>query len=291
MTCHVCHARADANLCRVCTKQLEQAIAELPALYTELTVTVTRQDRGVGQPLYAMNARRLQQPGEHYDEGTTTLPSTPWPFSWDASNVRWTVVQTLAYWTTEFGGAPLLAVLDDIRRSDTAAQLFEEITSLREQILTAIDRPDPDLFAGRCTATNVDVRDIDGLIVSTLDVCGTELMARTGDDTVTCPRCRRVYPLTEKRAEIRGMLPDQWARAHVIADALTELEQPVNASTLRTWIERDARDAERFPPGDVRRPSRPLVLQVGVDDEGRPLYRVGDVQARIEWAREQRKAG
>lgn len=96
--CVVCTAATDANLCGRCTRQLEEALGELPALLAELEVTITRQDRGTGTPLYAMSHRRLSLPGVHYDEGDSALPATAWPFSWDAANLAWTVRNTLLTW-------------------------------------------------------------------------------------------------------------------------------------------------------------------------------------------------
>lgn len=310
-TCVVCQARTDAALCWACTRKLEKAIAELPALLHELDVTIARQDRGTSQALYAVNRRRVQIAGQDYDEGQTTLPATPWPLSWDASNLRWSAVNTIQTWARHIAeshgldgssspGELLLAAINEIRADEAAEQLYDEIMSLEPAILAAIDRRMPDQFAGRCDATQVSF-DLaaDGSLVPVAAICGADLYGHDGDPTVKCHACGMKYPLAERLAEMKDrQINDQLATAHNIANALTTIDNPLRPDMLRKWIERDAK-AEPSPAGPActvcnhgtcRLIRRPLIIAQGCDDEGHWLYRVGDVRARVKIVEEQRGA-
>jgi hypothetical protein len=354
-TCTVedCDAKTDGFVCSRHLNQVRTWLAgteqtpSLTELLRELDVTITRQDRGTGTALYAMRAGRMQQPGVHYDEGDTALPSTSWPFSWDAANVRWNVVNTLSTWARHIMEARhvtipigpvchqppnwvrpcahltcemirarrnpagiLLALLDSIRQDEAASELHDELRACHRDLLQAVDRQDPDLFAGRCDATLltthlVDDGSDDGVLVSELAECGTDLMGRTGDDEVKCPTCGAVYDLIAQDRKLKAALPEALATPQVIADGLSTADEQINASTVRTWIERDRKVCERVKVGpvcasckhascvalrsnmlafEVRYQGRPMIPRRGVNDAGESVYRTGDVQARIAWA-------
>lgn len=310
--------QTDTQLCRRCVRDLEQVIGEFPALLRELDVTIARQDRRTGTPLYATRPGRVQIPGVHYEEGTLTLPSTPWPFSWDAAELRWVVESTVTFWASRFlpdrkpgpvcsacahpscvgrreadrlralfGKSPGLLLLDqvgELERHPEAVEIIDQIMHIRQQLQRAIDRQTPDVFAGMCEACDVLVDIDDTGVTPRIVACNTELYAHKGDEEVRCPKCARVYDLAPRLASLRKRLDDEWARPQQIADALTTLEEPINASTLRQWIKRDELLAKRLKRTGEPAPY-PLILQVGVDDDGRPLYRVGDVRARIDHSR------
>lgn len=341
VSCVVCQADTDAFLCTHCTAELERALGELPALLTDLEVTATRQDRGTGTALYAMRRTRLWHealtattdatdvpPALRSRDGHKTLPTTPWPFSWDAANLAWTVRNTLGTWQqhlTETRGiehgdlvvggvagpacqwcthescaqigvnphrrrdvricAWLMRNIDAIRLDEAAGEIHDSITGDRLDVLRAIDRQDPDAYYGRCDMPDVRV-DIhgDGILVPLVGICGAELLGHLGEDEVKCGSCGAVYDVKTRRQYLVESVDDEWARPHVIANALTSLDEPVRPDTLRKWIERDAELVEQR-----RTPRYPLVLQVGVDDGGHALYRVGDVRARIAAMKERRE--
>lgn len=180
--CAACESPTDATLCARCTHTLEKTIAEMPAWLTELDVTISRQDRGTGTPLYAVALARVQQPGVDYPEGKLTLPSTPWPFAWDAANLRWTVEATMQAWAAPYmANRPagptcqrcthetcvrmrpanpslvLVTRIREIRRSPDAGQMLDELTWAKSQIQRAVDRQTPDIFAGVCDAPDVRI--------------------------------------------------------------------------------------------------------------------------------------
>lgn len=336
VTCVVCQADTDALLCTRCTAEVERALGEMPALLTELEITATRQDRGTGTALYAMRRTRLWHEALTADadasdvpaaalrsrDGHKTLPTTPWPLSWDAANLAWTVRNTLGTWArhlTETRGlqldmpptitgpvhawcmhescdqirdghrrdvritAWLMRNLDAIRLDEAAGEIHAAITSDRLEILAAIDRKDPDIYAGRCDATDVRTDLEAGVIRAVVGTCGAELYARFGDTEVKCGACGQLYDLAQRKQYLAERVDDEWARPHVIANALTSLDEPVRPDTLRKWIERDEKLADRAEP------PYPLVLRVGTDDDGHALYRVGDVRARIAAMKERRE--
>lgn len=301
-TCHVCTARSNgANLCRKHARALEKSLAEMPWLIEQLDVTITRQDRGTDAPLYAPHRERIDR---GYEEGTITLPCTPWPLAWDAADLRWRIDNTLSTWLrhlVESRGVPvaalrldeferlvdavplariLLRLLNTITQDEAAGAIYEEILSCERDARRAIDRQGPDVFLGRCDALVLDLVGAAD-IVPIAEVCGTDLMAHAGDDEVRCRSCGAVFDVALLKRRLPE-LDDAWARPHVIAGALSTIDDDLPASTLRTWIERDAKLGD-VPPH--RQPERPLVLQVGIDDDGKPLYRVGDVRARLAWSK------
>lgn len=177
----------------------------------------------------------------------------------------------------------LLGALRYIAADVAAAQIHDELTGLAaENERWTIGRQAPTIFAGRCDAPDVRVdRDGDTLTAS-VATCGAELNAHDGDTEVRCPVCGHTYQLAPRRAQMRDRLDDEWATAQVIADSLTTLDEPINAATLRSWILRDSKRRRKLV-------EYPLIVQVGIDDDNHPLYRVGDVRARIAWSRDQTK--
>jgi hypothetical protein len=156
--------------------------------------------------------------------------------------------------------------------------MFARLTDLEASIDATVDRTEPDLYAGKCDKPDVRSDLIDGRIVTRTATCGAELFYRMEDRKITCQTCGAEYEASDRKRLLLDAVDDRWARAQVIADALTTLDERINASTLRTWIQRDAEDHKK---PQHRRAVHPLILQVGIDDEGRALFRVGDVRARI----------
>lgn len=316
LKCVVCTAKTDSYLCVTCTNELEKALAEMPALLHDLDTTISRQDRGTSTPLYAMKRQRLQIPGEHYPEGSTTLISTPWEFSWDAANLRWTVRNTLVTWArhlAETRGAEipkgmsaamfLLEHIDSIRLDEAAYEIHDQISWSVAAINRAIDRQGPDVFAGRCDATQLTFT-LDGEhLVTEAATCGVDLYGRDDEPEIQCGACGMKYQLAERLAEmVDRQINDQLARAHLIADALTTVEATLTRECLRKWIQRDAQSVLRDPViegpacGACKHSTcklirRRLILRRDTDSDGHGLYRVGDVRERLRLVTEQRETG
>lgn len=94
--CTVCGSKADAFLCNRCTAVLRVALTELRVLLGELVTTVARQDRLNDAPraLYdrvTVDVADLQHaaiPARLRSlQGRIALPSTPWPYAFDAATL------------------------------------------------------------------------------------------------------------------------------------------------------------------------------------------------------------
>jgi hypothetical protein len=256
--CQVCRAATDAFVCAPCGRKLEKAIAEMPALVIELEVTATKQDR------ISTGGKRGKG-----DEA-------PLPFNWSASDQLWAIWNTLSTWArhiAESRSVPcpskdalmgwMLGAVQSIRMDEAGGLIYDEVTYAHGQAQRLIDRPEPDIYAGRCDAADVRVRAENGQLTPAVSSCGADLYARLDDKAVKCRACGAEYDLADRKRELLDRVDDEWARPHVIANALTSLDEPVTPETLRKWIER----------GHIK--------QTGIDDDGKALYRVGDVRVRI----------
>lgn len=303
-TCAVCQAKTDANLCKPCTAELERAIAELPADLRDLQLVATRQASG---PLGLGHGRQWDGPFEE-----DSLGDAPWEFTPGAADQVWVLNNTVTTWvrhlcesrraTPPADGdgllAWLLANLDAIRLDEAAAQIHEELTGLHdENDRWVVGRRGAEVFAGRCDAAEVTfVQADDGTLVPKAAICGTALYGNDSEADLRCEACGMRYKLAERLEARDRQIEDQLARPHQIATALTSDDWPLAPALLRKWIQRDAM-AEPSPEGPsceacshrsctlIR---RPLILARGVDDEGHPLYRFGDVRRRLQLVQEQR---
>lgn len=256
--CGACGAKTDGFICKLCGEQLERAIGDMPALLVELEITVTKQDK--------MGRGGKRGKGD----------DAPLPFNWSASDAVWAINNTLTTWARHLASSRgvqepsaagllgwLLTSIDSIRMDEAATQIHDEITYAHRQALRIIDRPDPEVYAGRCDGSDVRVAADGDKLHPQVGECGADLYARLGDKAVSCQACGAVYDLVERKRELLDRVDDEWARPHVIANALTSLDEPITPDTLRKWIERRH------------------IKQVGIDDFGKAVYRVGDVRARI----------
>lgn len=195
----------------------------------------------------------------------------------------------------------LLAHIDSIRQDEAAAQILDEITGLHaENERWILGRSGLEVFAGRCDAAQVRFElDESGALVPYAATCGANLFGHDGETDLRCRYCGTKYKLADRLADLlQRQIDDQLARAHVIADALTTLERPLGRDLLRKWIQRDSvRPAAQHGPACVqckhdtcRSIRRPPIHAQSVDDDGHPLYRVGDIRARLDEVEAQRGA-
>ncbi len=334
-TCRACRREpTDMFLCTTCTNALEKVIAELPAGINDLQIAATRQAKiDSPQRIVTIPDEDAVIDDEHRKipaylrskHARIALIATPMPVNLDAATLHAQAVNGISTWARHLAetrgvdfpardrlanGWPvtletmctwLVENIDSIRLDEAAGQIYTQLLDLAACIENATDRHAPDVFAGRCESMVTSLVIVDDTLVPAVDRCGRDLFCHEDDDTVKCPGCGTTYDLAKQRASMLDLADDEWARPQLIADALTELDEPVNASTLRTWILRDERVGRRAEGpvhktcshsscSDMRRVDRgagdrPLILQRGIDDDGRALYRVGDVRARIAWAK------
>lgn len=312
--CVVCGARErDAFLCAMCTEQLRQTIAEMPARIRDLEITATRQARTASSL-----QRRASEPEDTDPRSPFALVATALPFHPSAAHLLDLAINAVGTWARHVAeqhgvDCPASNVeacctwlednIDAIRLDEAAGQMHARLTALAAEIDQVIDRRPPDLIHGRCEATVVRVVETaPGELHPYTIVCNTALYAPQGAESVECIGCGAIYR-AESRQAMLDKVNDEWMRPKMIADALTARDEPISFDVLRKWIERDARALEvrsgpvcracehkscramRRERTRQRGEDRPLILQVAIDDDGKPLYRIGDVRARIAWAK------
>jgi len=180
----------------------------------------------------------------------------------------------------------------DIQQRADAGQWITQLRQLVHDIERAVDSSEPDIYLGPCDASAVDVKDITGTVVAEVSICGTDMYARIGDKTVTCTKCQQVYNLADRRAWLLEAVRDVWARHSLIATALAGLDVEVTFARLNNWIARDKATYESgraiLSDGVWRNPRTGLrlILQVSTEEDGRPMYRLGDVLDRMDEMRD-----
>lgn len=192
----------------------------------------------------------------------------------------------------------LLDNLDSIRLDEAAGQILDEFAGLHEENEAwTFGRSTIEEFAGTCDATQVGFElDQAGTLIPIAAQCGVPMYGRQGEEYVRCTACGTKYELQPRLDEIRSeRINERLATAHMIADALTTLEEPMGRELLRKWIQRDALrlPAQEGPACETCKHStcrsirRPPIHPRGIQD-GHPVYRFGDVRRRLALVQEQR---
>lgn len=134
-----------------------------------------------------------------------------------------------------------------LRMQPEAGAAFDELHHAAHVVTVLVDSPPPRWYAGPCWADLPAGR------------CGTELYPPQGVSTVQCPDCGTRHDADQRRVWLLGEARDVLAHAGLIASAMAALGHQVTAAQIRGYAHRGR------------------LLDRGVDDQGRPLYRVGDV--------------
>lgn len=201
-------------MCRGCVQRLEHSLGDVPALWHQLEVTLTRQD--------AMGT----------DEGRKSADSAL-PFKLAASEARWVLANTVGTWAraiAENAGISqppakparwLLRNVQSIAMHPAADEAYDEITDAVRQAYRVIDRVADLLLAGRCAE------------------CEMALYARPTDETVTCRGCETQHLTAERRdamiPEACGMLVDASTSLAWIHKFLGEV---IPRGTWDSWVSR-----------------------------------------------------
>jgi hypothetical protein len=318
LNCSACHARTDAPLCAICTKRLEEVIAELPADLHDLQAVAARQAAG---PLGL-------GPGEQWDGKPTddALEVTPWPFAPGAADLRWVARNTLTTWTRHliesgratdlpaataprefyvernrmhiFTSPPtlslpsisrwLLANLDAIRQDDAAGDIYDELVSLHTAMdLAILGRPGLDEFYGLCDA--IDVRVVPLVIIGPRCygfTCPHESCATVRNDAGTL-----TTKVGQCGAQLHGRNDDAEIQCqacgvkYLTADRKAAMREklPDKLGTIRevagALTSLDRPVTEAAIDSAVRRNHIP---ERGRNGQGHRLVRVGDVEAYLE---------
>lgn len=135
----------------------------------------------------------------------------------------------------------LAARAQRFRHHPAGAEAREDITGSVHRARRAVDRAPDLLYAGPC------------------DGCGEALYTRPGRPTVTCRTCELDYDSAARRDWLLRSLDDYLANSQQAARLVGYLGITVPDSTIR-WYAMKQR-----------------ILAHGLDQDGRPLYRLGDI--------------
>lgn len=300
-TCAHCTTRPvrSATICSHCTRTLEVAVANIGAYVADLDTVRTRSvhfsarapvRRGGGPMPLPVDQRFTDQPGGCVDDnGRVQHWGTGTDLAWVARNTitTWTRVVLEERPPLTWHGpvcahclhrscnahrqrrAPadnLVSCCHYLHRQlphMTAAlwvpELLDQMLDLERCLAQFLDRPPGRWYAGPCTA---------GLqAMEATWLCGAELYAVAGKDTITCPECGLSYTTKERRDWLLAAAEDRWETATTIALAVTVLGEYDSGETrlvkrINRWV-KDGRLARR---GHAAWGERTLAV-----------YRVGDV--------------
>lgn len=248
--CELCATPvSDASVCVGCSRRLELALGDVPALVADLEVTLTRQ--AAGEP-------RVGSRGS----------DKPMPYDARASMVSAALRATLCSWVLlcaeeHYSGA---RDLPEDRVSAMAGWLMHEVGWLRTHVAAveahheildaignarrAVDRPADRVFVGVCS--NVE-RGIE---------CTEQLYAKQLAHEVRCRICGSTHSVEARRKVLRASVDDVLARPAEIARAVVWLGENVRKDQISRWVQAKRLVAKAHLP---------------VGEDMKPLYRIGDV--------------
>jgi hypothetical protein len=247
-TCPLCGAELapGASIDSGCLRAARWRLRDVPPLLRELDVTISRQagrgDGGAGGDRVDFDERAAAAAAALRDV------LARWVAEW-ARSARILAADAPAFarmMATTTGHAALLATRE-LTGVAWAPRLAGELRDACDEAWQRVDRPPDTSFSGWCTAPD----------------CGRALYALEGASTVTCPGCRTDYDVDSSQRLL-------------LATAATET---ADATTLGRAL--------RIPPSTIRGWRHQQRLQQATDStgrllyslDGRPLYRVADVQA------------
>lgn len=142
----------------------------------------------------------------------------------------------------------LLTQLDWIRHRPEADEVVEDLQAAAGVLRRCVDAPPRLRYAGPCWEQAEDGGQ-----------CDVELYALDDAATVRCPGCRSVHDMGLRRVWLLQEAQDALANAATLAAALSSLDKQVTSSMIRNYADRGR------------------IVAHGHDQQGRPVYRVGDV--------------
>lgn len=277
--CPICNQRvtADGMPCRQCKDML---IADLGAVVTwwpELELTMSRQDKVTVPGGRAGKGRERPLP---FHSGAATVIERV-----NANLLAWTVVVTaqdvpdgpMAYWTAPMLAEWLIARENAIWRYERVHDLAGEAHQWVADMLAVIDTPPERIALGQCEEFVVEFGERGNEVEV---ICGAELTCTREDVQVTCPKCKVVVDVNERRAALLRRAQSAVGTVAVCARVLAMFGLAVRTDTVQNWARPRTNRA-----GEVVGP--PRLWRAASDDRGRAMYRLADVE---ELAREQMEA-
>lgn len=265
-----------AYACARCGDQLRQELALAATIAGEALITVSRLER-IGQggrrtDPYASLPVNLAAAVDH-DDAVRTLRGWAWFVANNSTTPMPTVRRAWCEHETceqrrrgrlvgprcqgqppEHPGTVLAEFLagqvDWFRHRPEAASAINGISDACRILVRVVDRRPDRWYAGPCGA------------VTMTGPCPEELYPPAGARIILC-RCGAVHDAAVRRAWLLAEADDQLAQGPWIAATLTALGEPVKADAIRKWAER-----------------RQLLAHAH-DNNGRPLYRLGEVRELV----------
>lgn len=246
MKCPVDRCNGETNpgwtVCRPCAADLEQTLAEIPALAGELDATLARCTARGGT-----NSARSVLRALPYDPRASEAV-----FVLRSALVGWTRdlepelerqidddVAAMARW--------LLARLDRLVVHPAADEIVDELTAASTQAWRCVDRPPDRTFLGRCG-------------------CGADLYALDSRTDVRCRTCGASHDAEANRAAAVAQLDDMLVTAAEFAGVTVHLgiahDRERTRNLVNVWATRGRIVAHNAPDG--------------------PRYRFGELRARID---------
>lgn len=278
-----CHQDRPGNrhLCGACEAELQRALGDVPWLTEQLDIVLAKQGSRRG------GGRRFDLDD---DPTPATLHIGPLPCDLRATEATQALRGELIGWVRVLldgvppAAGPLCEVcehescgriaytrepadhLPDITRwllkrfdrlvmHPAAEEAVDGIVSTVRATIRLIDRPPVLWFAGPCTAAG----------------CTADLYAKTDAPRVQCRKCGTSYDVVARRQWLLDAIEDALFHAAGAAHVLTCLGWPCSGERIRQWAHRG-----RLAPH-------------GVDGQGRPVYRVGDVRELLVEAAQRRE--
>lgn len=225
--CRHCRRDTDLFLCTLCTKELGALLGDLPWLLRQLDITVIRQDK-LGTATVGKSSDNPSPINVGAMELARNLNGQLGTVVRDLCESRGMDVPAKA-WTTDIMAGWLQINLQAITCSEQAGDIYDEIRTATDAILSAINRSSR-MWCGPCTT--VVAHDSDGSDIE----CGIDLYADRENlgEMIQCPKCRI---FTDPRSQLlttikRGdLLPE--AKLLEIMDSLGE---KVSRNRFYDWI-------------------------------------------------------
>lgn len=205
----------DGYVCQACADKLSRALGDVPALWDELDVVLTRQSR--------------------YSDPEGRGGDKALPFNLKASDTGEALRGTLNTWcrliAEERGkGLPedhpaavarwLLNHVTWLRHHRAGADAVDEITSVVHKLRYVVDRPAERVYAGPC-------RDCDG-----------DMYAKPDAASVECRPCGLSYDVAEMLDWMRGQVYGRLVTAKEGVVLLSRFGLPIQQKTIDKWVER-----------------------------------------------------
>ena len=205
----------DGYCCQTCADKLSRALGDVPALWAELDVVLTRQ------------ARYSDPEGRGGDKAL--------PFNLKASDTGEALRGTLNTWCrliAEERGKDLpedhpaavarwlLNHVTWLRHHRAGADAVDEITSVVHKVRYIVDRPAERIYAGPC-------RD-----------CNGDMYGKPGAAKVECRPCGLEYDVAEMVAWMHSELRGKLVTAREATVLLGRMGLPVQQKTIDKWFER-----------------------------------------------------